>query len=66
MTAPYPNDPRPQPPAAAAVGDNGGSRVDDALAALAEVRDAPPAEQVAPLTQAHRALRETLESIGDV
>jgi hypothetical protein len=36
------------------------------LAALAEVKDAPPAQQVAPLTQAHRVLRETLESIGDV
>ena len=46
--------------------DRGGSRIDAALAALAEVKDAPPAQQVVPLTQAHQALRETLDSIGDV
>jgi hypothetical protein len=27
--------------------------------------DLPPADQVAPLTEAHRTLRETLDSIGD-
>ena len=43
----------------------GTSRVGAALLALAEVRDAPPADQVEPLTRAHRALRETLDSIGD-
>jgi hypothetical protein len=43
-----------------------GTRIDGVLAALAEVKDAPPAEQVGPLTEAHRVLRETLESIGDV
>ena len=59
MTAPYSSD-APTP------GPRGASRIEEALAALAEVKDAPPAEQVAPLTQAHRALRETLDSIGDV
>ena len=39
----------------------------DALArAWPPSRDAPPAEQVAPLAEAHRVLRETLDSIGDV
>jgi hypothetical protein len=59
MTAPYSSD-APTP------GPSGASRIEEALAALAQVKDAPPAEQVAPLTQAHRALRETLDSIGDV
>ena len=45
---------------------NGHPRIDEALAALAAVRDASPADQVAPLTQAHQTLRETLDSIGDV
>jgi hypothetical protein len=35
----------------------------DQLAAAAQ---APPAEQVAPLSEVHHALRETLDSIGDV
>jgi hypothetical protein len=47
-------------------GQGGAARIEEALAALAEVKDASPAEQVAPLTQAHRVLRETLDSIGDV
>lgn len=57
MTGPYPV---PGPPPAT------GARIEAALAALTEVKDAPPAEQVAPLTQAHQVLRETLDSIGDV
>jgi hypothetical protein len=52
--------PRPGPAA------TGSSRIDEALAVLADVRDAPPGEQVAPLTNAQRVLRETLDSIGDV
>jgi hypothetical protein len=59
MTAPYSSG-------APTSGPSGASRIEEALAALVEVKDAPPAEQVAPLTQAHRALRETLDSIGDV
>jgi hypothetical protein len=38
--------------------------VDRALAALAEVADAPPADQVGPLAAAHEVLRETLDAIG--
>jgi hypothetical protein len=41
-------------------------RLDDALAALADVAEAPPADQIGPLTDAHTALRETLDSIGTV
>jgi hypothetical protein len=40
--------------------------VDEVVSGLVAVQDAPPAEQVAPLTQAHQVLRETLDSIGDV
>jgi hypothetical protein len=40
--------------------------VDAALVDLAAVAEAPPAEQVAPLAEADRVLRETLDSIGDV
>jgi hypothetical protein len=45
---------------------DGHPRIDETLGALAAARDAPPADQVAPLTEAHRTLRETLDSIGDV
>jgi hypothetical protein len=44
----------------------GHPRVDAALAALTEVADAPPVQQIGPLTEAHDVLRETLDSIGDV
>jgi hypothetical protein len=47
-------------------GPTGHPIVDAALAGLAEVADRPPQEQVEPLEQAHGALTETLESIGDV
>jgi hypothetical protein len=40
--------------------------VDQAVAALADVAEAPPAQQVGPLAEADRVLRETLDSIGDV
>jgi hypothetical protein len=43
----------------------GDARIDGALAALAGAGDAPPDQLVAPLTEADRALRETLDSIGD-
>lgn len=43
-----------------------GPRLAAALAALDAVRDAPPAEQIAPLADAQRVLRETLDSVGDV
>jgi hypothetical protein len=42
-----------------------GSRLAEALAALDTVRDAPPAEQVVPLAEAQRVLRETLDSVED-
>jgi hypothetical protein len=44
----------------------GHPRVDEAVAALAAAQDAPAADQVAPLADAHRILRETLDSIGDI
>jgi len=47
-------------------GRTGHPDVDATLDALAAVADAPPAEQVAPLAAADRALRETLDTIGDV
>jgi len=43
----------------------GDPRIDEALGALAAAGDAPPDELVAPLTEADRALRETLDSIGE-
>jgi hypothetical protein len=58
-----PSQPTAARPADAEAGNPG---IDAVLATLAEVKDAPPAEQVTPLTQAHRVLRETLDSIGDV
>ena len=42
-----------------------GARLAEALAALDAVRDAPPADQVAPLAEAQRVLRETLDSVAD-
>lgn len=44
----------------------GNARIDEALGVLAAAGDAPPDQLVAPLTEADRALRETLDSIGDV
>jgi hypothetical protein len=52
-----------QPPA---TGKTGHPKVDEALAALRAAAELPPAEQIAPLTEAHQTLRETLDSIGDV
>jgi len=47
-------------------GRSGHPQVDEALAGLEAAADLPPAEQIAPLTEAHRTLGETLDSIGDV
>ena len=58
MTAPEPTGPTDEQ-------GGGSSRIGAALLGLAGVKDASPADQVEPLTQAHRALRETLDSIGD-
>jgi hypothetical protein len=44
----------------------GHQTVDQAVAAVVHAAEAPPAEQVAPLAEADRVLRETLDSIGDV
>jgi hypothetical protein len=43
----------------------GNARIDETLGALAAAGDAPPDQLVAPLTEADRALREALDSIGD-
>jgi hypothetical protein len=59
-TSPTPTDPGRVPP-----GQTGHPRVDDVVAMLDAAADLPPADQVAPLTEAHRTLRETLDSIGD-
>jgi hypothetical protein len=56
MTEPQPVNPN----------NTGSPAVDEVLAGLAAVADAPPAEQVAPLAEADRVLRDTLDSIGDV
>ncbi len=63
MTAPEPSEWTVQTGQTTGTGH---PRVDDALAALDAAADAPPADQVAPLAEADRALRETLDSIGDV
>jgi hypothetical protein len=57
---------QPDDPAPLADVTTGHPRVDAALAALAEVAEAPPVQQIGPLTEAHDVLRETLDSIGDV
>ena len=49
-----------------AASPTGHPAVDQAVAAVVGAGDAPPAEQVAPLAEADRVLRETLDSIGDV
>jgi hypothetical protein len=41
-------------------------QVEAALAALADVADRPPQEQVEPLARAQAALAETLDSVGDI
>lgn len=38
--------------------------IDEALARLARLENAPPAEQIGALTAAHDALRQTLDTIG--
>jgi hypothetical protein len=44
----------------------GHPHIDEAVIALAATQDSPPADQVAPLAEAHRTLRETLDSIDDI
>lgn len=41
-------------------------KVEAALAALADVAERPPQEQVEPLARAQAALAETLDSVGDL
>ncbi len=43
----------------------GQPRIDAALSALAAAGEAPPDQLIAPLTEADRVLRETLDSVGD-
>jgi hypothetical protein len=43
----------------------GHARVDEALQDLAAVGDAAPHEMIAPLSEADRVLRETLETVED-
>jgi hypothetical protein len=43
----------------------GQPRIDAALAAVAAAEDAPPDQLVAPLAEADRVLRETLDAVGD-
>ncbi len=52
-----------RPPAG---GQTGHPQVDETLADLRAAAELPPSEQIAPLTEAHQTLRETLDSIGDV
>lgn len=42
------------------------TRLEEALQALVAAADSPPADQVQPLADADAALRETLDSIGDI
>ena len=56
----------PEPSPGGLAETTGDPRIDEAVIALAAAQDAPPAEQVAPLAEAHRTLRETLDSIGDI
>jgi hypothetical protein len=53
-------------PDEAATAHTGHPRVDEALAAVVRASDDQPADQVVPLAEADRVLRETLDSIGDV
>jgi hypothetical protein len=43
----------------------GQPRIDAALTELAAVGEAPPDQMIAPLTEADRVLRETLDAVGD-
>jgi hypothetical protein len=46
--------------------DQSRTRLEEALEALVAVADSPPVDQVGPLADVDAALRETLDSIGDV
>ena len=43
----------------------GQPRIDAALAAIEAAGEAPPDQMIAPLTEADRVLRETLDAVGD-
>lgn len=53
------------PDAPVAPEPTGHPRVDEVISTLASVADASAADQVAPLTEAHRVLSETLESLDE-
>jgi hypothetical protein len=55
----------PGSPTAGSPAATGHPAVDAALAAVAQVSDAAPADQLAAYQAAHRTLRETLASIDD-
>ena len=59
MTQDLPAPPGDQAPV------TGQPRIDAALAALAAAGEAPPDQMIAPLTEADRVLRETLDAVGD-
>jgi hypothetical protein len=61
MTAPGATDPARADGEPAGVG-----QVEAALAALADVAERPPQEQVEPLARAQAVLAETLDSVGDL
>jgi hypothetical protein len=58
----YPDVPMSQGDLAPATGQ---PRIDAALAAVAAAADAPPDRQIAPLADADRVLRETLDAVRD-
>jgi hypothetical protein len=43
----------------------GHPRIDAALGALSAAGEVPPDQMIAPLTEADRVLRETLDAVGD-
>jgi hypothetical protein len=43
----------------------GQPRIDATLAVVAAAEDAPPDQLIAPLAEADRVLRETLDAVGD-
>jgi len=43
----------------------GQPRIDAALAAISKAGEVPPDQMIAPLAEADRVLRETLDAVGD-
>ncbi len=58
----YPDAPTSAGDTAPATGQ---PRIDAALAAVAAAADTPPDQQIAPLAEADRVLRETLDAVRD-